>query len=285
MNRWKFLSCLVPVLFMAFLSGCGLLLGSKTGGTFVGSALDRAANVAGEKVGQKVGESVGTAMAGYAEMSLRGLSPALMQLYVSSIFSSVFYAGGYYFDYTNTYQSGDWTKWKATGMDEGDEFQKAFLKITDDGKEWWQIITSSVREGKREEVILEALFSAPDETGIRKLLRLRTLFPGDKEPAEMLVQENTAAWYHDPIKITKESLEAATKGIESVNTPAGTFTAQHVVYRDAYGIGEWWLTDKIPGGLVKYQVTSSSSQEGQTEQYTVELVGYGQNASTRLGSY
>ncbi len=272
-------------MFIVFLPGCGLLLGTKTGGTFVGSALDRAANVAGEKVGQKVGESVGTAMAGYAETSLRGLTPALMQLYVSSIFNSVFYAGGYYFDYTNAYQPGDWTKWKATGMDEGDEFQKAFLKKTDDGKEWWQIITSSMREGKREEVVLEALFSAPDEAGIRKLLRLRTLFPGDKEPAEMLVQENTSAWYHDPIKITKESLEAATKGIESVNTPAGTFNAQHVVYRDAYGIGEWWLTDKIPGGLVKYQVTGSGSQEGQTDQYTVELVGYGKNANTRLGSY
>lgn len=285
MNKLKVIFCFVPIVFMAFLPGCGLLLGGKAGGTFIGSAMDKAASVAGEKVGQKVGENVGTAIAGYADASLRGLSPALMQIYVSSIFSSVFYAGGYYFDYANVYEPGDWTKWKATGMDEGDEFQKAFLKKTDDGKEWWQIITSSMREGKREEVVLEALFSAPDEFGMRKLLRLRSLFPGDKEPAEMPVQDNTSAWYNDPIKLTKESLEAATKGIESVTTPAGTFTAQHVVYRDAYGIGEWWLTDKVPGGLIKYQVTGSSEQEGKASQYTVELVGYGKNASTRLGSF
>jgi hypothetical protein len=170
--------------------------------TFIESTIDKAANVAGEKVGQRVGDTVGTAMAGYAEASLRNLSPALMQLYVSSIFSAFFYAGGYHFD-QHAYEPGEWSKWKATGMDEGDEFEKAFLNKEDDGKEWWQIVASGVREGEPEVVILEALFSEPGENGIRNLLRLRSLFPGDKMPAEIPVQENTAAWYHEPAKLMK----------------------------------------------------------------------------------
>jgi hypothetical protein len=275
MRRVKLLFCIPVVCCISFL-GCGM---------FIESALDRAAGAAGEKVGQRVGETVGTAMAGYAEASLRGLSPALMQMYVSSIFSGFFYSGGYYFDY-HDYEPGQWTRWEATGMDEGDKFQKAFLKREDDGREWWQVTASSVREGETEEVILEALFSASDEAGTRKMLRLRSLFPGDKEPAEVPVQEDTAAWYHDPVKITQESLEAATKGIESVTTPAGTFTARHVVYRDIRGIAEWWLSDKVPGGLVKYQVTASEDEAGgEREQSTAKLIAFGSGAKSRLQSF
>ena len=236
-------------------------------------------------MGQRVGDSVGTAMAGYAEASLRGLSPALMQLYVSSVFNAFFYSGGYYFDY-HDYEPGEWSRWKTTGMDEGDEFEKAFLKEEDDGKEWWQVVVSSVREGETEVVTLEALFSAPDEAGLRMLLRLRSLFPGDEEPAEIPVQEDTAAWYHDPVKLTQESLEAATKGFENITTPAGDFNARHVVYRDVRGIAEWWLSDKVPGGLVKYMVTESGVEEEEEKgQYTAEIVAFGSDAKTQLQSF
>lgn len=271
MRKTRVFFCILLACCVSF-SGCGM---------FIESALDKAANVAGEKVGQQVGQTVGTAMAGYAEASLRGLSPALMQMYVSSIFSAFFYSGGYYFDHQN-YHPGDWTRWKAAGMEEGDEFGKAFLKKDEDGKEWWQITASSVREGKAEEVVLEALFSTPSEAGSRELLRLRSLFPGDKEPAEIPVQENTAAWYHDPVRLTKESLEAATKGTETITTAAGTFAARHVVYRDVQGIVEWWLNDEVPGGLVKYRATASESEE---ERYTAQLAAFGGDAKSRLQSF
>jgi hypothetical protein len=275
MRNIKLLFC-ISVACCIFFSGCGM---------FIESALDKAASTAGEKVGQRVGDTVGTAMAGYAEASLRGLSPALTQMYVSSIFSAFFYHGGYHLGY-HEYEPGEWSRWEATGMDEGDRFQKAFLKREDDGREWWQISASSVREGETEEVILEALFSAPDEAGLRKLLRLRSLFPGDEEPAEIPVQEDTAAWYHDPIKLTQESLEAATKGTETVTTSAGAFTARHVVYRDIRGTAEWWLSDKVPGGVVKYQVTATENEEqGEKEQYRAELIAFGSDAKSRLQSF
>jgi hypothetical protein len=273
MLRFSLLFC-VLILFGFLLSGCDM---------FLGSALNKAASTAGDKVGQRVGDTVGTAMAGYADASLRGLSPALMQLYVSSIFSSFFYAGGYSFDY-NEYKPGQWSTWQATGMEEGSKFTKAFLMKEADGKEWWQIISLAVRDGKNEEVTLEALFSAPDEAGIRKMLRLRSLFPGDKEPAEVPVQENSAAWYHDPVKVTKESMDAATKGVESVKTPAGSFQAKHVVYRDVRGLSDWWLNDTVPGGLVKYKFTAGG-EEDKKDEYTAELTGFGNDAKSKLNSF
>jgi len=275
MRKLVLLFC-VLILFGFSLSGCDL---------FIGSAINKAAGTAGEKVGERVGNTVGTAMAGYADASLRGLSPALMQLYVSSIFNSFFYAGGYYFD-NREYKPGEWSTWKATGMDEGDTFGKAFLKKEDNGQEWWQVTSSGVRDGQNEEVVLEVLFSAPDESGVRKMLRLRSLFPGDKQPAEVPVQENTAAWYRDPVKLTKESLDAATTGVESVKTSAGTFQAQHVVYRDLAGVSEWWLSNDVPGGMVKYKATHNTSEEGgEKAEYTAEITKFGDGAISRLKSF
>lgn len=246
----------INALFCIFIAGSLALSGCAQ---FVESTVNKATNVAGETAGQQFGERLGTALGGYAEASLRNLSPALMQLYVSTIFSAFFYSGGYDFAHLD-YNPGEWSRWKATGMDEGDEFEKAFLKRTDDGQEWCQIVASGVREGKKEVVVLEALFSPVNEAGGRNLLRLRSLFPEDKMPAEIPVQENTAAWHHHPIQLTKESLEAATTATETVSTPAGTFKARHVVYSEVSGVAEWWLNDDVPGGIVKYQATNAQPE-------------------------
>ena len=101
-------------------------------------------------------------------------------------------------------------------------------------------------------------------------------------PAEIPVQENTAAWYHEPMKLTPESLEAATTGVENITTPAGTFKARHVAYRDVSGRAEWWLNADVPGGIVKYQVTNTDEE---AERYTVELVASGKDAKSRLQSF
>lgn len=259
--------CVLFACCMAF-SGC----------TFVDTVVDKASEVAGDMVGKKLGKSVG-------EASLRGLSPAMRQVYVSSIFSGFFYGGGYHFDY-HDYQPGEWTKWEVTGMDEGDEFEKAFLKRDAKGREWWRISTRNVSEGEAEEVVLEALFSARDKAGMTKLLRLRGLFPGDKEAGEIPVQEDTSAWYHEPVRLTRDSFEAATKGIDTITTPAGTFKARHVVYKTVDGQGEWWLSDKVPGGMVKYKITASKAEEaGEKDIYSVQLTAFGSGAKSRLQSF
>ncbi|MFH1673134.1 MAG: hypothetical protein ABIF87_06885 [Pseudomonadota bacterium] len=254
--------------FCILLSGC----------TFIDTAIEKASEVAGEIVGESVGKSLGKA-------SLRGISPAMRQIYVSSVFNAFFYGGGYQFDY-HEYKPGEWTKWEVTGMDEGDEFEKAFLKKDDKGREWWRIYTSNVTEGEAEEVVLEALFSEPDKSGGRKLLRMRGIFPGDKEPGEIPVQENTSAWYREPVQLTDESMKAAEKGMETIATPAGKFKTRHLVYKTIDGRYDWWLSDKVPGGMVKYSITyGEGGNGGEKDAYTSQIVAYGSGAKSRLGSF
>jgi len=206
------------------------------------------------------------------------MPPAVMQAYVSALFTMVFYHGGYSFE-TKAYKPGEWTRWRATGMEQGEEFEKAFLAVTDEEAQWWQIIVRGVEDGEQQEIILEALFTEPEED-TRQLLRLRALFPGDEEPTEVAVDTQAGAWHMPPAELPEEALEGARKGKEKVTVPAGTFNADHVTYRDPRGVAEWWLASQVPGGMVKY-----SFQEGGETAYAAELQAFGKNAQTRLGSY
>jgi hypothetical protein len=206
------------------------------------------------------------------------MPPAVMQAYVSALFTMVYYHGGYSFG-TKSYKPGEWTRWSATGMEQGEEFEKALLAVTDEDAEWWQIIVRGVEDGEQQEIILEALLTeAGDEH--RQLLRLRALFPGDEEPMEIAVDKDAGPWHMPPTELPEESLEGAKKGKEKVKVPAGTFNADHVVYRDPRGVAEWWLAPQVPGGIVKY----SFEEEGETA-YAAELQAFGKKAQTRLESY
>ena len=117
-------------------------------------------------------------------------------------------------------------------------------------------------------------------------MRLRGFFPEDKEPGEIPVQENTSAWHSDPIRLTRDSLKAATKGIDTISTPAGRLKARHLVYKTGQGLGEWWLSDEVPGGMVKYQITSSESKEdSEKDMYGAQLTAFGSGAKSRLQSF
>lgn len=242
---------------------CILLIAALTGcSSFLDSVLD---------AGLLGGPTAVQASAG------KSVTPIMVkQAYASAIFTMVYYHGGYTFE-TKEYKPGEWTRWSATGMEQGEEFEKAFLSRTGDGDEWWQIIVRSVEDGAREEIILEALFSEPEDD-YRELLRMRALFPGDEAPTELPVQKD--GWYAQPAELTEENLEGAKKGKEKVSVPAGTFTADHVIYPDPRGTAEWWLASQVPGGIVKY----SFQEEGEMA-YAAELVDFGKKAGTRLDSY
>ena len=101
----------------------------------------------------------------------------------------------------------------------------------------------------------------------------------------MPVEEGTYG-YVEPRRLTRESMEGAIVGSETVRVPAGSYTAQHLRYggMDA-GTYEWWLVDDVPGGMVRY---SRSYQEQDAEgidpyNWTVELIASGRGATSQLG--
>ncbi len=68
-------------------------------------------------------------------------------------------------------------------------------------------------------------------------------------------------------------------GTESLRTPAGSFTARRVRLGTPGGRQEWWITDQVPGGWVKYRVSESDTEVN----YVMELVAHGTGAKSELG--
>jgi hypothetical protein len=245
----------------------------------VESTVDSAAEKTGKTVGESIGEKVGSAI-------VRHYTPQFASLYAEVILGYAFHSGMYWID-TVEYNEGEWTKWRS--ISEGEEnystMEKAYLKQTDEKKEWWKV--KFYDASSDDTVVLEGLF-APNRS---QLLRLRGKFP-DQEAGEIPVREGII--YNQPTQLTEDSLEGATVGTEEITVPAGTFSVKHLQYKDAVtgSTTDWYLSEKVPGGMVKYSVTSKdSSQEEQEvkglsqEQYVFELVSYGTEAKSELNSF
>ncbi len=190
------------------------------------------------------------------------------------VFSYSLGVGGYWI-WNRDFQPGEWVKFIVTGKD-GSSYtlEIAFLKRTPDRKEWWRV-SYVPSQNPREGVTYEALFTS----GLGELKRLRGRFDS-KEPAELPVTQGS--YVGKPVKLTKESIEGATVGIETVRVPAGTFRARHVKYGSLSGNGsvEWWIDDGVPGGVVRYVIKDN---EGVV--VTADLLSFGRGATSILGSY
>ncbi|MFW6331224.1 MAG: hypothetical protein ACOC3J_05825 [Gemmatimonadota bacterium] len=266
-----------PVVLLAtlLLAGCG-------------TTLDTALDTAGRRAGAGIGNAIGTRVGEQAGAALAARMPAiwtpdLTAIYMNYLFTMAFHSGSYTFEGTD-YEPREWTRWRLVDSDsEGqpDEMERAFLNRRDDGKEWWRVKYIAEAEEGRDSITVEALFDP--ETG--EFVRMRSKMPGEPEATEMPVEEGTYG-YVEPRRLTAESLEGAVVGTETLRVPAGSYTAKHVRYggMDA-GRYDWWLTDDVPGGMVKY---SRSYEEREAEgadpyNWTVELIASGRDARSELG--
>lgn len=256
------------------LSGCVGAI--NTPAMVMNRAIDNTVDSATNKIGERIGEAIA------ADMLAK--NPHLLQAYTMNVFNMMFYQGGYYLD-AGQYQVGEWSAWECTGREEGDWFSRTLLRRLDDGKEWWRVETvSNGSDGKKETVIMEALFSAGEASGSRRILRLRTQLPHETEPNEVPITEaDSQRWYFaSGGKLTPESLDGMTVGEENVAVPAGTFMARHLSTKSVDDTRhDWWLNDAVPGQLVKFARTQPRSEE---LYYAIQLVDFGSGQSeSKLG--
>lgn len=253
------------------LGGCSAAIGGALGGA-TGSFGSGVGNAVGAGVGRAVGDRIAAGVAGRLP---KIMTPDLTNFYIGYLFSIAFHSGSYSLEQT-PYNPGDWTRWRIADNEDGSaEFERAFLGKTNDGGEWWRVKYTTTDGKETSSMVLEGLFSS-DKT---QLVRLRALMPDGKEPTEMPIHEGTFG-YVQPIPLTEESIAGATIGVERISVPAGSFEARHVRYGSLSGGNlDWWLSNKVPGGLVKY--TARDAGEGTTS--AVELVGHGKGAKSELG--
>lgn len=259
------------VVLVVAVTGCGSVMES---------AMDAAASRAGAGIGNAVGNRIGGAVA--ARMPAVW-TPDLTPIYMNYLFTMAFHSGSYELAGTE-YEVGEWTRWRMVDSEadgeEPVEIERAFLNRTAEGMEWWRVkYVSDTGEGM-DSITVEALLD-PESGEFR---RMRGKMPGEKEAKEMPVEEGTYS-YARPVQLTKESMEGALVGKESVRVPAGTFTADHLRYGSGYGTYDWWFNEAVPGGLVKYSRTYEQADEEGPDAYnwTVELVRSGTGATSALG--
>ncbi|MFP4131314.1 MAG: hypothetical protein ACLFVF_04265 [Thiohalospira sp.] len=251
-------------------SGCG------TGNNFVDDAIGSAADSMGQQVGKAAGDA-----------AVRHYSPMFMRWQTAYLMRMAFYAEGHSVEAAaHPYEPGEYTEWEVSDQDEeiASHLRRAFLFENDDDNKWWQVVHDAV--DAEEEVTLEALFT-PDRS---RMLRLRAEYPDGEGPREMPVEEQN---YRAPQRLTEESIEGATEDTVSVTVPAGTFEARKVRFsQPGGGTQTWWLSDDVPGGVVKYSWTAPRDEEDEapegaedmpTSAYIVELQDYGSGAESRLG--
>lgn len=265
-----------------------VLLVSILAASGCGAALDSALSTAGHRAGMGIGNAVGASIGNAAGNAIAARMPAMWTpdmtaVYMNYLFTMAFHSGSYTFEGTD-YAVGEWTRWRLLDSDaEGkpDELERAFLHRRDDGREWWRVKYVSETEEGRDSIVVEGLMDP--ETG--EFLRMRGKMPGETEAREMPVEEGTYT-YVQPRGLTRESLEGAIVGTETVRVPAGSYPAEHVRYGGMdYGQYEWWLSDSVPGGMVKYSRSYKDMESDGPDAYnwTVELVASGKDARSELG--
>lgn len=261
------------ILIMA-VTGCGAALDS---------ALSAAANRTGAGIGNAVGDRIGAAAGGAVAARMPAVwTPDMTPLYMNYLFAMAFHSGSYELAGTE-YEPGEWTRWRMVDSEEGSEpveLERAFLHRTGEGQEWWRVKYISATEEGRDSITVEALLDP--ETG--EFRRMRGKMPGEAEAQEMPVEEGTYT-YSRPVQLTKESMEGALVGTETVRVPAGTYTADHLRYGSGYGSYDWWFNEDVPGGLVKYSRTFEQADEDgpDANNWTLELVRSGTGATSQLG--
>lgn len=205
-------------------------------------------------------------------------------VFIAQLFTIQYLSGSTMFE--TDYKPGEWTRWQVTVADDDDKQtnERAFLGKPTDGGEWWRMKTIDIHsDGTADTVSLEALFKPePGNDVAQTLVRMRGKLPGNSEAQELIVPEQYAMWNMAGSmgrRPTKESIEGATIGVETVTTPAGTFKAKHVRFGMGGGTMDWWLDDTAVGGWVKFQMLDDSKKP----RYTMELVGKGTGAKSELG--
>jgi hypothetical protein len=233
------------------------------------------------------GISVAVAQSGAAGRGMRGpnvWTSDYAWLWISQLFTVQYLSGATMFE--KDYKPGEWTRWQVTTADNEDvqTNERAFLGRQTDRGEWWRMktIMTDKGAGTADTVVMEALFR-PDSTNeyVQTLVRMRGKFPGNAEAQEMMVPEQWAMWNMAGTmpKPTKESVDGATVGTESITTPAGTFRAKHVRFGGGGGTLDWWLDETSVGGWVKFSALDNEKKP----MYTMELVGKGVGAKSELG--
>ncbi len=237
-----------------------------------------------------------------AVLSATGIAGLQDSMVALIVYTSAFYAGGFMYGYDN-FSEGEGVEWKVTSRDEEEEsvvtVERALLKRLNDGTSWWQL---SYRD-EESEFLSEALVGSDFDLLIFRYRdpetdELREWKPEPEEESSMEKEQVEEEAADDLPGYYDGSWESHIVGRENVKVPAGTYSADHVLVEEDYEYYyvddegneqtematlryEWWISDSVPGNLVRYKWEDGSDGTS----LTGELMSHGRGYSTSLNSF
>lgn len=237
----------------------------------------------GRALGERVEQSIYQRLAPSGEMpasigELPGPDTVMWANFMVSqaqiTFAIGFTATGYQLD-ENSYAPGEYAVFRLEddSMDSEDlRIERAFLGSDDAGNEWWRMAWIDGDERWIYEGLLD-----PDE---QMLVELWAQDPEGSVQQIAVSEDFTVTMPSDTIP--EDVLQDASRSSESVETPAGRFTAEVLRLSDPESDIEvrWWLVPDVPGGLVRYV-----SDEPEGTVWSSTLVEYGSGAGSILDAF
>ena len=206
-----------------------------------------------------------------------GGGAAMAYQYQFGAFYSSFWSMGWFGYKEGTYKPGQGTIWKFTGRKSSEDttFERALLKASSDGSQWWRFRIDS---GKN--TILYEFLVAPDST----VTKVRYKDPdsgtvGEFVPSQDRQQPSMAATGPR----SREELAKYKVDRQTVKVQAGSFATDHYLYtaETDKGSAEMWLSATVPGGMVKSVYTGKKDNQSST----MELIQIESGVTTVLSSF
>jgi hypothetical protein len=178
------------------------------------------------------------------------------------------------------YKPGQGTVWTFTGSGSSSSnetsFERALLKVNADKSQWWRFKLDS---GKTS-LVYEFLVGADGTVQRVRYQDPDTGAIGDFVPSQAPQQPTQAG---APMPKNRSDMSQYLVGKQRVQVKGGGFVADHYLYSDAEGRGtaEYWLSDSVPGYMIKSVYTSKKDKKTSTG----ELVQIESGVTSSLSSY
>ena len=192
--------------------------------------------------------------------SVRDIKVRAALLQFQTLYWSIFAMGGFMWD-DGSYGDGDGTVWDVSFDGEDAVITRSRLKTNADGSTWWKAVFL-IDDG---DYLYEYL---SDKEGYLLELRYR-----DGESGEVIEyiadRKDTSPYWRAGSAGTIDGEAAAEYGVgtETVRVKAGRYRADHLVAADTEsgGIYEWWISDEVPGRVVKFMGRNEDGSEADGE--------------------
>jgi hypothetical protein len=209
----------------------------------------------------------------------KGAGSAIAYQYQFSAFYSGFWSMGWFGYKDINYKPGQGTIWTFTDSKKASQtmtLERALLKVNPDSTQWWRFKFDSGKDS----ILYEFLVGA--DTVVKKV---RYKDPDTGAVQEFVPSQDQQQPAAGPSNAPKSREEMAKYKVDkqNVKVKAGSFDTDHYLYTDEKenGTGESWVSQTVPGYMVKTVYTSKKRNQTMTG----ELVQIESGVTTILGSF